>query len=189
VRPEVWGKQILTTHRPHDGGSKVLWNDGKFLPDYTALQPRRQPPLYQPPWEPQILPGISFIFPWFLFICVLMIWRFYVQIWLQTGNFICKKHTLEVYLFHKAYQLLIQSMNGYVSPWKTCFQDLASLMRCPESLSFNHRSHVSAWTQRSSISLRRSNFAVNWPYINFIVGSNCYFWLVIWDEHQKSWFT
>jgi hypothetical protein len=27
----------------HDEGSKVLWKVGKFLPDYTALQPRRQP--------------------------------------------------------------------------------------------------------------------------------------------------
>jgi hypothetical protein len=26
-----------------DGGSKDLWNAGKLLPDYTALQPRRQP--------------------------------------------------------------------------------------------------------------------------------------------------
>jgi hypothetical protein len=26
-----------------DGGSKDLWNVGKFLSDYTALQPRRQP--------------------------------------------------------------------------------------------------------------------------------------------------
>jgi hypothetical protein len=25
----------------HDGGSKDLWNVGKLLPDYTALQPRR----------------------------------------------------------------------------------------------------------------------------------------------------
>jgi hypothetical protein len=30
-----------------------LWNAGKLLPDYTALQPRRQPPSYSPPWEPQ----------------------------------------------------------------------------------------------------------------------------------------
>jgi hypothetical protein len=29
--------------RPDDGGSKDLWNVGKLLPDYTALQPRRQP--------------------------------------------------------------------------------------------------------------------------------------------------
>jgi hypothetical protein len=29
------------THRPDDGGSKDLWNVGKLLPDYTALQPRR----------------------------------------------------------------------------------------------------------------------------------------------------
>jgi hypothetical protein len=26
-----------------DGGSKYLWNVGKLLPDYTALQPRTQP--------------------------------------------------------------------------------------------------------------------------------------------------
>jgi hypothetical protein len=38
-----------------DGGSKDLWNFGKLLPDYTALQPRRQPSSYSPPWEPQIL--------------------------------------------------------------------------------------------------------------------------------------
>jgi hypothetical protein len=25
---------------PDDGGSKDLWNVGKLLPDYTALQPR-----------------------------------------------------------------------------------------------------------------------------------------------------
>jgi hypothetical protein len=29
--------------RPDDGGSKDLRNVGKLLPDYTALQPRRQP--------------------------------------------------------------------------------------------------------------------------------------------------
>jgi hypothetical protein len=32
-----------TLYRPDDGGSKDLWNVGKLLPDYTALQPRRQP--------------------------------------------------------------------------------------------------------------------------------------------------
>jgi hypothetical protein len=45
--------------RPDDGSSKVLWNVGKFLPDYTALQPRRQPSSYQPPWEPQVLLTIN----------------------------------------------------------------------------------------------------------------------------------
>jgi hypothetical protein len=34
---------LLSIHRPDDGGSKDLWNVGKLLPDYTALQPRRQP--------------------------------------------------------------------------------------------------------------------------------------------------
>jgi hypothetical protein len=43
------------THRPDDGGSKDFWNIGKLLPDYTALQPRRQPSSYSLPWEPQIL--------------------------------------------------------------------------------------------------------------------------------------
>jgi hypothetical protein len=28
---------------PDDGGSKYLWNVGKLLPDYMALQPRRRP--------------------------------------------------------------------------------------------------------------------------------------------------
>jgi hypothetical protein len=28
---------------PDDGGSRNLWNVGTLLPDYTALQPRRQP--------------------------------------------------------------------------------------------------------------------------------------------------
>jgi hypothetical protein len=45
----------VVTHRPDDGGSKDLWNVGKLLPDYTALQPRRKPSSYSPPWEPQIL--------------------------------------------------------------------------------------------------------------------------------------
>jgi hypothetical protein len=28
---------------PDGGGSKYLWNFGKLLPDYTVLQPKRQP--------------------------------------------------------------------------------------------------------------------------------------------------
>jgi hypothetical protein len=42
-------------HQGDDGGSKDLWNVGKLLPDYMALQHRRQPSSYSPPWEPQIL--------------------------------------------------------------------------------------------------------------------------------------
>jgi hypothetical protein len=42
-------------HRTDDESSKNLSNVGKLLPDYTALQPRRQPSSYSPPWEPQIL--------------------------------------------------------------------------------------------------------------------------------------
>jgi hypothetical protein len=45
----------MSVARPDNGGSKVFWNAGKLTPDYTALQPRRQPSAYQPSWEPQIL--------------------------------------------------------------------------------------------------------------------------------------
>jgi hypothetical protein len=34
---------------PDDGGSKHLLNVDKLLPDYTAQQPRSQPPSYLPP--------------------------------------------------------------------------------------------------------------------------------------------
>jgi hypothetical protein len=47
--------QHFRGHRPDDGGSKDLRNVGKLLPDYTVLQPRRQPSSYSPPWESQIL--------------------------------------------------------------------------------------------------------------------------------------
>jgi ABC-type nickel/cobalt efflux system permease component RcnA len=43
-------------HRSDDGPSKNLWNIGKLIPDCTALQPRRQPSTYSPPWGRQILP-------------------------------------------------------------------------------------------------------------------------------------
>jgi hypothetical protein len=38
-----------------DGGSMDLWNAGKLTAVYTALQPRRQPSSYSPPWEPQVI--------------------------------------------------------------------------------------------------------------------------------------
>jgi hypothetical protein len=34
---------VVAPGLPDDGGSKDLWNVGKLLPDYMALQPRRQP--------------------------------------------------------------------------------------------------------------------------------------------------
>jgi hypothetical protein len=34
---------IRTISRPDDGGSKDIRNVGRLQPDYTALQPRRQP--------------------------------------------------------------------------------------------------------------------------------------------------
>jgi hypothetical protein len=56
---------------PDDGGSKDLWNVGKLLPDYRALQPRRQPSSYSPPWEPQILLIVMLLF-WVLVSCRLI---------------------------------------------------------------------------------------------------------------------
>jgi hypothetical protein len=49
-----WNTKLWDNYRPDDGGRKHLWNVGKLLPDCTALQPRRQPSSYSPPWEPQI---------------------------------------------------------------------------------------------------------------------------------------
>jgi hypothetical protein len=40
------------THCPDDGGSKLLWNVSRFLPDYMAQHPRRQSSSYLPQWEP-----------------------------------------------------------------------------------------------------------------------------------------
>jgi hypothetical protein len=54
IRPHILyfiDKLISFAHRPHDGDSKDLWNVGKLLPDYTALQPRRQPSSYSTPCE------------------------------------------------------------------------------------------------------------------------------------------
>jgi hypothetical protein len=38
-----WLSSGYGDHRPDDGGSTDLWNVGKLIPVYTALQPRRQP--------------------------------------------------------------------------------------------------------------------------------------------------
>jgi hypothetical protein len=37
------GPCCLAMSRPDEGGSKDLCNFGKLVPDYTVLQPRRQP--------------------------------------------------------------------------------------------------------------------------------------------------
>jgi hypothetical protein len=56
VRIVETGKLLkMAEDRPDDGGSKDLWNVGTTLPDYTMLQPRRQPSSYSSPWKPQIL--------------------------------------------------------------------------------------------------------------------------------------
>jgi hypothetical protein len=38
-----WLCRVLLTHRLDDGGIRHLWNVCKFIPDYTAQQPRRHP--------------------------------------------------------------------------------------------------------------------------------------------------
>jgi hypothetical protein len=42
-------KMAVFCHHGDDGGSKYFCNFGKLLPDYTALQPRRQPSSYSLP--------------------------------------------------------------------------------------------------------------------------------------------
>jgi hypothetical protein len=44
-----------------DEGSKLLGNVGQYIPDYTMLRPRRQPPSYSSPWELQISLKKNFI--------------------------------------------------------------------------------------------------------------------------------
>jgi hypothetical protein len=60
----------------HQGGSKYIWNIAKLLPDYTALQPRRQPSSCSLPWKPQIIQNLSYLY--YNFILLLVIY-FYFQ--------------------------------------------------------------------------------------------------------------
>jgi hypothetical protein len=55
----MWELRVCD-HHPDDGVSKHLWNVSKFLPDFTAQEPRRQPSSYSPPWEPEISQGNKF---------------------------------------------------------------------------------------------------------------------------------
>jgi hypothetical protein len=55
------------------------------------------------------------------------------------------------------YQLLLQNLKRYISPWKGCFQDLASLRGCPVSLSFGLGSHL-------------TRHGGDWKCVNILVG-------------------
>jgi hypothetical protein len=60
AKDTLWARPCLHVCRddhPGDGGNKHLWNVGNILPDYTALQLRRQKSTYSPPWEPEISLG------------------------------------------------------------------------------------------------------------------------------------
>jgi hypothetical protein len=68
--------------------------------------------------------GISFIFTWFLFI-VILIQSFHVSIWLQTNNFICKRHgpylrVYEPHFFDKNFpsKIGLRLMHGILSFWR-----------------------------------------------------------------------
>jgi hypothetical protein len=54
---EVYTASIIrATHLPDDGRCTNLWNVGKLLAGYTALQSRRQQPsAYAPPWQTKII--------------------------------------------------------------------------------------------------------------------------------------
>jgi hypothetical protein len=49
----------LHHHHPNDGGSKLIWNFGQLLPDFTAQHPRRQLSLYSLPGELEISLSVS----------------------------------------------------------------------------------------------------------------------------------
>jgi hypothetical protein len=46
-----------------------------------------------------------------------------------------KAHTLQAFLLCKVHQSHMKNTNYCVSPWKSCFQDLTFVIRCPQSLS------------------------------------------------------
>jgi hypothetical protein len=71
--PHAW-----LTHRPDDGGSKYLWNGGKFLPDYMALQPRRHPSSHSLLWEPQVLLNCKQIFRHELFLACILFYTYFM---------------------------------------------------------------------------------------------------------------
>jgi hypothetical protein len=53
------GRWVMS-YRPHDGGSKHLWNAHKLVPDYTAHHPRRQPSFFLKfPWIFRTLPAAT----------------------------------------------------------------------------------------------------------------------------------
>jgi hypothetical protein len=54
------------------------WNVGKLLPDYTAQQPRRQPPSYSPPWEFVIYDDLSSLIRWDFRFSRRRIWKWLV---------------------------------------------------------------------------------------------------------------
>jgi hypothetical protein len=72
------GRSLPTFLRsPDDGGSELLWNVGKYIPDYTAQYPRRQSSSYSSPWEPEIslCKGLLAWNAWLSFQHVTIIWR------------------------------------------------------------------------------------------------------------------
>jgi hypothetical protein len=48
-------RSLLPPSSRRPPGCRDLWNAGKLIPVYMALQPRRQPSSYSLPWEPQTL--------------------------------------------------------------------------------------------------------------------------------------
>jgi hypothetical protein len=49
---------LLKLHYPDDGGKKHLCNVCRYLSDYMAQHPRRQPSSYLSPWEPDVAPYV-----------------------------------------------------------------------------------------------------------------------------------
>ena len=84
-------------------------------------------------------------------------------------NFICKTCVLYKPLFFEVHRVF--TIQFIMLPLEGLFQGLVFLMRCSESLSFNHRLH-SSWRGLGgwNVTLRWNNFVVNVVYVNFTVG-------------------
>jgi hypothetical protein len=56
TRHVVWQWSSDVSEGADDVRSKLLWNEGQYIPDYVGHHPGKQPSLYSSPWEPELSP-------------------------------------------------------------------------------------------------------------------------------------
>jgi hypothetical protein len=117
-------------HHPEDESSQHFWNVSKFLPDYNAQQPRRQPSSYSLPWESEISWKNN---QWYLLKCFIHKKK-HMPLLLQNVSVIsssvckseaCKNYEecwLELYKYakehSKQYQCWLVNFKNFLSLWK-----------------------------------------------------------------------